>query len=107
MGESTERKMTLRFEAEEFEALDNKRHDEKTSFQAVGHGLFLEWLSGSSVPGSRRATRRRTPDVESVPDPAVTPQTDRERELIAAILALLREGDNHPPKRKRPQKGAA
>lgn len=37
--------MTLRFPAEVFEALDSKRFEDKTSFQALGEGLFLGWLS--------------------------------------------------------------
>ena len=39
------RRVNIRFPEEVFEALDSKRWEEKLSFQALGEGLFLGWLS--------------------------------------------------------------
>jgi hypothetical protein len=48
-----ERKISLRFTDEEFVALEDKRHALRTTFQAVGHESFLEWLSSAGSAGER------------------------------------------------------
>ena len=40
------RRVNIRFSEEVFEALDSKRFEDKTTFQALGEDLFLSWLSG-------------------------------------------------------------
>ena len=39
--------MTLRFDAEVHRLLYNKRHQERTTFQEIGHRLFMEWLKST------------------------------------------------------------
>lgn len=58
-----ERRMTLRFEEEEFDALNDKRHQARTSFQAIGRALFLDWLNGGRavVPKEDDDSSRETP----------------------------------------------
>jgi hypothetical protein len=71
-----EHSVRLRFDSETFDKLDQKRHNSKTTFQAVGKGLFLRWLSGEEAPPS--------------PLGALKPTKEEER-LLANTLRYLRE----------------
>lgn len=44
MTDDKPRKISLRFTDQEFEALDDKRHGLRTSFQKLGHSMFMKWL---------------------------------------------------------------
>lgn len=89
--------MTLRFAEEEFNALDDKRHAERTSFQAVGYHLFMSWLQGErkveptpvgQYDGPNADAHRALDQILSLPSGDVL------RETIDAALTIQRNKDS-------------
>ncbi len=55
---SIERRLNLRFAPERFDKLDEKRSQERLTFQEIGVRLFEYWLSGTADPAVRGGLRR-------------------------------------------------
>lgn len=84
--------MTLRFDEQEFEALDNKRHHHKTSFQAIGRDLFLRWLRGpSAVPSPASSLNRRPPDIEALLAWFADPPSETDEAIRNCVRVRLKE----------------
>ena len=74
-----ERRINLRFSEELYEQLDRKRFEEKTSFQAIGSALFVDW-----VRGKRKAN----------PFELAGEFTQEEISRVEGLVRWLREEDN-------------
>jgi hypothetical protein len=94
------RKMSLRWTEEEFLALDNKRHRERTTFQKIGERLFLGWLRGTLYTAEQKVSDKKNQENNFQIDETLTAhgttireEANRYRDEVAMLLSVLASGN--------------
>jgi hypothetical protein len=77
------KRIALRFEAELWRRLDDKRHYERTSFQALGEMFFESWLEDEII-----IIKRDPGGSQDIPP--------KYRELVREFLAMLEDPEDAP-----------
>lgn len=86
----TERYIKVRFTDNEFNDLDDHRQKLRTTFQAVGAGLFRSWLGGNATTVEPSAHRQpQTTPVPSVTERLMAIEASGDTKAIAAAHAVL------------------
>jgi hypothetical protein len=87
------KRINLRVDADLYEKLDDKRHAERTTFQAVGMELFRQWLGAEKKLGMVVAETQPNAIEQSVLALAsrLSPENLRTLKSLAEILANGRE----------------
>ena len=80
-----ERKVTVRFTQAEFDQLDEKRFRQRTTFQAIGRQLFLDWVAGENT-GKEDTNRISSETGEFLVETYVTPVLRPWHNLLDLIL---------------------
>lgn len=89
-----EKRIVLRVDAEKWQALDDKRHSERTTFQKLGIRLFENWLYSEEKSGSENIKITTLCDKMHDTDPnPVDVASESERPWIDLLVNIL-QGEN-------------
>ena len=86
-----ERRINIRVSREDFDKLDQKRFNEKTSWQAIGYSCLMSWLGGTK--GTTRETSANARDTIRTNETEIHEKLDYILEYSAPEVANFIRGD--------------
>ena len=80
--QSSEKRIVVRVEEEQWREFDDKRHAERTTFQELGLRLFQNWMASDKILPVVPEKRDNIPESVDI--------TDAERQWTRALVGILR-----------------